>query len=66
MSDGNFNRALLPSSPYSSGVKMGRQQAKTKAMQALSETLDAVSPSLNDAEKAEIKRQFASRLQALL
>ena len=32
MSDGNFNRALLPSTPYRSGVKMGQQQMRARAV----------------------------------
>jgi hypothetical protein len=40
MSDGNFNRALLPSTPYRSGVKMGQQQAKVKAIKALQLALE--------------------------
>ena len=30
MSDGNFNRALLPSTPYASGVKAGKAQERVR------------------------------------
>lgn len=46
MSDGNFNRALLPSTPYASGVKMGYQQARTKAIAALDKILNEQGQSL--------------------
>ena len=39
MSDGNFNRALLPQTPYASGIKMGRQQMKAKAAEAFKDLL---------------------------
>lgn len=39
MSDGNFNRALLPSTPYASGIKAGRAQGKQWALQAFDEWL---------------------------
>ena len=35
MSDGNFNRALLPHTPYASGLKMGRAQMRKRAVEGL-------------------------------
>ena len=35
MSDGNFNRALLPHTPYASGLKAGKSMMKMKAIEAL-------------------------------
>ena len=52
MSDGNINRALLPSTPYRSGVKMGRQQAKAKAREALNHALESAQPALSEDQKA--------------
>ena len=34
MSDGNFNRALLPHTPYASGLKAGKAMARMKAVEA--------------------------------
>ena len=62
MSDGNFNRALLPSTPYRSGVKMGYQQAKSKAMSALQLALDNVEPPLTQEQKEKIVRNFEREL----
>ena len=62
MSDGNFNRALLPSTPYASGVKMGKQQMRAKAIAALAETLDNLMPELSEARRKEIEKDFSSRI----
>lgn len=58
MSDGNINRALLPSTPYRSGVKMGQQQAKAKAREALSRALGSAQPALTEEQKASVMRLF--------
>ena len=50
MSDGNFNRALLPQTPYASGLKMGRAMATKKAEEAFVAWLRADSPQLSDEE----------------
>ena len=50
MSDGNFNRALLPQTPYASGLKMGRAMATKKAEDAFVAWLRADSPKLSDEE----------------
>lgn len=51
MSDGNFNRALLPSTPYRSGVKMGYQQAKAKAISVLRLAMEEAKPPLTAEQK---------------
>lgn len=58
MSDGNINRALLPSTPYRSGVKMGQQQAKAKAREALNRALESAQPALTEEQKASVMRLF--------
>jgi hypothetical protein len=65
MSDGNFNRALLPSTPYRSGVRMGQQQAKVKAVKALQKALTEVLPPLTDAQKESISKCFEQELRFL-
>lgn len=39
MSDGNFNRSLLPYRNYTSGVRAGRMQMKIKALKAFRDCL---------------------------
>lgn len=41
MSDGNYNRSLLPHTPYQSGMKTGKAMAKMKAVEAFKEYLIA-------------------------
>ena len=63
MSDGNFNRALLPSTPYRSGVKMGQQQAKVKAIKALQLALEKAD--LTQVKKEIIAANFEKELRLL-
>lgn len=62
MSDGNFNRALLPSTPIASGIKMGKQQMKAKAISALKGTIKEKFPTLTDKELQDIVISFSSKL----
>ena len=62
MSDGNFNRALLPSTPYRSGIKMGQQQAKAKARAAMRRALEQAQPPLSPEQKEAIVRCFEKEL----
>lgn len=48
MSDGNFNRALLPHTPYASGLKMGRATTLAKAEQAFKLWLRTYTPDISD------------------
>lgn len=63
MSDGNFNRALLPSTPYRSGFKMGQQQAKAKAIEALHLALEKAEPPLSQEQKAAVTKCFEENLR---
>ncbi len=58
MSDGNFNRALLPSTPYRSGVKMGYQQAKAKAISVLRLAMEEAKPPLTAEQKEALIRRI--------
>lgn len=63
MSDGNFNRALLPSTPYASGLRMGRQQMKTKAMGALVELLKKEFPDCMPEDVLRLSENFEQMLR---
>ena len=54
MSDGNFNRALLPSTPYRSGMKMGQQQMRGKAIEAFRNLIKERFPELKEEELQEL------------
>jgi len=62
MSDGNFNRSLLPHTPYSSGLHTGKAMARMKAAEVFSEWLRDYQPDLSD---EDVSRQTA-RFTALL
>ncbi len=53
MSDGNFNRALLPHTPYASGLKMGQTMMRAKIEKAFLEWLRADRPELSNEELGE-------------
>ena len=62
MSDGNFNRALLPSTPIASGIKMGKQQMKAKAVAVFKDIIKEKFPTLTDEELQDIVSTFNTRL----
>ena len=63
MSDGNFNRALLPHTPYASGLKAGRAMARAKAEQAFKQWLRAERPTLDADELAAKLASFRQLLR---
>ena len=63
MSDGNFNRNLLPSHSFQSGVRAGRAVMKTKALAAFSKWLVNQSYSLTDEQIREAKSEFRRYLE---
>lgn len=63
MSDGNFNRALLPKNELSAGIRVGKAQMRTKANEALEEILKEYFPHLSQSENSEIKQKFSALLR---
>lgn len=63
MSDGNFNRALLPKNELTAGIRTGKAQMRTKAEQAFQETIEHFLPELTEKTKREMKEEFMSRLR---
>lgn len=62
MSDGNFNRSMLPSNSYQSGVRAGRSQMRIKAIQLLEALLQEELATIDDAKRAELLLLFRQRL----
>lgn len=60
MSDGNFNRQLLPPNSYRSGLQVGRQQMKQKIMYVLQDVLK--DSAISDADSEEILKKVRERL----
>lgn len=65
MSDGNFNRALLPHTPYASGMKAGKQMAKMYAVKLFRETLNRIAPELSDEERKQELERYERELARL-
>lgn len=62
MSDGNFNRSLLPHTPYHSGLQTGKAMAKMKAAEAFRETISQAMPDMSSDELNKLTAQFSSTL----
>ncbi|MBO7581891.1 MAG: hypothetical protein J6T38_10305 [Bacteroidaceae bacterium] len=62
MSDGNFNRQLLPKNELSSGLRAGKAQMRVKAEQAFEQVVNDFI--LNDYElKEAMKKRFMELLR---
>ncbi len=55
MSDGNYNRNLLPYHQYASGLRAGKAQMHSKALVAFRQWLEDEGYSKEDTEKALLK-----------
>ena len=53
MSDGNYNRNLLPYHNYQSGVRAGKAQAKIKAIETLATLIEERLTMLSEEEKVK-------------
>lgn len=62
MSDGNFNRALLPHTPYASGLKAGKAMMKAKAIDVFRQWLEQHHPDFTDEERSRQLEDFRSAL----
>ena len=63
MSDGNFNRSLLPKNNLSAGLRAGKAQMRAKAEQAFKDILDAHFPDITDNQKSAALVDFKQRLK---
>lgn len=66
MSDGNFNRALLPHTPFQSGLQAGKSLARMRAMEAFKDYLQHFHPDLDDNRFLEQLERFRQLLSARL
>lgn len=62
MSDGNFNRALLPHTPYESGLKMGKAMARKCAVEVFADFIRKNHPTLSNEEIKRMSDDFSSSL----
>lgn len=62
MSDGNFNRALLPHTPYESGLKMGKAMARKCAAEVFADFIRKKHPDLSEQEIKKMSDEFSTLL----
>ena len=63
MSDGNFNRQLLPKTELSSGLRAGKAQMRMKAEKAFDEVVNTYLPEEQEEKKNEMKKRFMELLR---
>lgn len=63
MSDGNFNRQLLPKNELSAGLRAGKAQMRSRAEAALRQVLEECLPAADEAEREHIRQRFMELLR---
>lgn len=63
MSDGNFNRALLPKNELSAGIRAGKAQMRSKAEKAFKETIEECFPKESQSDKETAFNLFMEKLR---
>ncbi len=63
MSDGNFNRSLLPSTPYRSGWNAGERRAQMKAIETFKILIKEKFPTMTDEELKSLSEEFGNRIK---
>lgn len=63
MSDGNFNRQLLPKTELSSGLRAGKAQMRTKAENSFKKIIDEFFSEESEERKESMKRRFMELLR---
>ena len=63
MSDGNFNRALLPKNELSAGLRAGKAQMRTKAEKAAKEMLENFFPEVSEEKRKDALNAFMKALR---
>lgn len=64
MSDGHFNRSLLPAGDFQSGLRAGRARMRTRAEEAFLMAVTAAFPEASEEEKAAAIGLFRKHLSA--
>ena len=62
MSDGNFNRALLPHTPYQSGLKAGKSMARMFAIEVFRDYVRQLLPTATESEITRHVDNFRQQL----
>ena len=64
MSDGNFNRQLLPKNELSAGLRAGKSQMRTRAEQAFLQLIKEEFSSFSDDEVARLHDKFMQLIRS--
>ena len=62
MSDGNFNRNLLPYKNYQSGLRAGKAQMKIRAIAVMKQCLAELEAMVDEEQRKEILDNFIKEL----
>ena len=63
MSDGNFNRQLLPKTDLTSGLRAGKAQMRMKAQQAFEQVINTYLQDESEERKEAMKQCFMELLR---
>ena len=63
MSDGNFNRQLLPKTELSSGIRAGKAQMRVKAEHAFNEVINTFLNNESEKRKEAMQKRFMELLR---
>lgn len=63
MSDGNFNRQLLPKTELSSGIRAGKAQMRVKAEHAFNEVINTFLNNESEERKEAMQKRFMELLR---
>ena len=66
MSDGNFNRSLLPHTPYQSGLQTGKSMGRMHALEAFKAYLHTFQPNLDEGQFLQQLEHFRQLLSQRL
>ena len=63
VSDGNFNRSMLPSNNYQSGIRAGKAQMKKLSLDAFKKWCEETFPQMEEQERHECYLNFKKHLE---
>ncbi len=63
MSDGNFNRALLPKNELTAGIRAGKAQMRAKAEKAARQMIDEFFPEADEQTRQAAMNAFMQKLR---
>ena len=63
MSDGNFNRQLLPKTELSSGIRAGKAQMRVKAEHAFNEVINTFLNNESEKRQEAMQKRFMELLR---